>query len=86
MNKAKFAGTCAAVGLFLMAAVPAFAVDPTPTITVLDATASQLLVNSAGSVQATIISVLELIWPYALKLMLIFLGIGIGLRIFNHRR
>jgi hypothetical protein len=75
----------AGVGAVLLSfVVPAFA--QTPTITALDPVAPQLVVNTAASVQATIIDMYELVWPYALTLLLISMAIAIGLRVFHSKR
>jgi hypothetical protein len=73
----------AVAGVLALGVGQVFAVDPTPTPIVPDATASQLLVNGVYSIQTTLFSIAGLIWPYAIGVLLFFLVIRFGMSFFH---
>jgi hypothetical protein len=87
MDKFKLGAISAIVSLgALLPVTHVFAVDPTPTIYPVDAIASQVGVNVAGSVTTAITDLITLMAPYGLKLGLIFLGIGVAIGLFQRFR
>lgn len=79
--KAKIAAIGAGVVGFLALAPMAFA--QTPTITPVDSSATQLLVNGVASMQSALFTIAALIWPYALTVLLFFLAIRFGISWFH---
>ena len=59
----------------------AFAQTPVPVV--VDADATQLLVNGMASIRDTLFSIAGIVWPYALTVMLFFLAIRFGMSFFK---
>lgn len=55
----------------------------TPVPVVVDTQATQLLVNGMSSIQNTLFSIAEIVWPYALAVGLFFLAIRFGMSFFK---